>query len=90
MSFQDQISILLYGQNRRLLQTRQMVLQRSGYRVWVATDQKEIDALSRTETVSLLVLCHSLTLLEWAHFSLLPIALASDEKLDTDFTGIVV
>jgi DNA-binding NtrC family response regulator len=64
MSSQNQKSVLLYGRDSRLLHTRQMLLQRDGYRVWVATNLDEIDAISRVETVSLLMLCHSLTLQE--------------------------
>jgi hypothetical protein len=58
----SQDAILLYGRDKQLLEIRQLLLQGSGYRVWVATSLEQIDALSHTETIDLLLLCHLLTL----------------------------
>jgi hypothetical protein len=60
----SQISILLYGRDEQLLGSRLLLLQKSGYRVFVATGLAQIDALSHTEAIDLLILCHSLTLEE--------------------------
>jgi hypothetical protein len=60
----SQASILLYGRDEQLLQSRQLLLQRGGYEVWVATGLAEIDVVSRLERIDLLILCHSLTLEE--------------------------
>lgn len=54
-------SILVYGRDQRLLETRSWVLERAGYRVVLATHLPEAEALAKTETVEVAVLCHSLT-----------------------------
>jgi hypothetical protein len=56
------VSILLYGRDSSLLNTRELILQRAGYRVFTATDLSEIDSVLQGESVDLLILCHSLTL----------------------------
>jgi hypothetical protein len=60
----SQISVLLYGRDRQLSETRQLILQRAGYGVWVATDLAQMDALSDVDGIDLVILCHSLTLEE--------------------------
>jgi hypothetical protein len=60
----SQILILLYGRDTRLLESRQLVLQRAGYEVWIALGLAEIDAISQVEVVDLLILCHTLTVEE--------------------------
>jgi hypothetical protein len=51
-------SILLYGQDALLLQTRQWVLEVAGYQVRRTTEFSEITLLP--DPVDLLILCHSL------------------------------
>jgi hypothetical protein len=60
----SQISVLLYGRDEQLSESRQLILQRAGYRVWVATDLAQIDALSDVDGIDLMILCHSLTIEE--------------------------
>jgi CheY-like chemotaxis protein len=54
-------SILLFGNDERLLETRQWVLESTGYRVWAAASLEEVDRISAKEPLDLLILCHSLT-----------------------------
>lgn len=54
-------SILVYGRDQRLLETRSWVLERAGYRVVLAMELSEAEALVKTEPVEVAVLCHSLT-----------------------------
>lgn len=54
-------SILVYGRDQRLLETRSWVLERAGYRVVLALNLAEAEGLARTEPVEVAVLCHSLT-----------------------------
>jgi len=56
------LSILLYGKDRSLLNTRELILLRAGYRVFTASDLLEIDSVVQGESVDLLILCHTLTL----------------------------
>jgi hypothetical protein len=56
------LTVLLYGRDRSLLNTRELILQKAGYRVWTAADLSEIDRAVQGERVDLLILCHSLTL----------------------------
>jgi hypothetical protein len=51
-------SILVYGRDTCLLQTRGLVLQQAGYRVAVVQDWFETHA---HKTIDLVILCHSLT-----------------------------
>jgi hypothetical protein len=56
----QQTSILLYGRNPSMLQSRQRVLSALGYRVWVATTLTEVRRIvSSVDRLDLLVLCHS-------------------------------
>lgn len=54
-------SILVYGRDQRLLETRSWVLERAGYRVVLATDLAEAERLAKAEALEVAVLCHSLT-----------------------------
>lgn len=61
------ISVLLYGRDPHLLQTRQWVLEASGYQVWTATEIHWVDRITAIASVDLLILCHSLSLEECEH-----------------------
>ena len=54
-------SILIYGRDPSLLDTRRWVLEKAGYRVFSAQTLAEAERLAATEPISLFVLCHSLT-----------------------------
>jgi hypothetical protein len=56
-----QISILLYGQDAHLLETRKWVLQSRGYRVLTVLQLSEIELLPLTPAFALLIRCHSLS-----------------------------
>lgn len=58
------ISILIYGRVPQLLETRQWVLERAGYRVSTATELSDIAQLVSIEQISLLILCHTLSMEE--------------------------
>jgi hypothetical protein len=57
-------SIVLYGLDEQLLQTRQMVLKSAGYKVSCATKLTQVEQALSCETTDLVVLCHSLSLEE--------------------------
>jgi CheY-like chemotaxis protein len=59
-------SILLFGKDAMLLQTRRWLLERSGYVVRTASDLTELDRMSAEGPVDLLILCHSLSVEEAA------------------------
>ena len=54
-------SILVYGRDPSLLDTRRWVLERAGYRVLTAQALAEAKHFAATEPVSVLLLCHSLS-----------------------------
>jgi DNA-binding NtrC family response regulator len=54
-------TILVYGRDTGLLQTRQWLLEASGYRVLTATEISEVKGLVAEEGIDLLILCHSLS-----------------------------
>jgi hypothetical protein len=56
-----QTSILVYGLDAALLETRRRVLELSGARVWVATEFFHFDQITRAMEIDLIVLCHSLS-----------------------------
>ncbi len=56
-----QISILIYGRDPRLLESRRWVLESCGYRVLTARHLTDLDLISHRPPVSLLVLCHTLS-----------------------------
>jgi DNA-binding response OmpR family regulator len=66
-------SIFVYGRDPQLLETRRWVLERSGARVWTATELSEFDQVASSEAIDLIILCHSLSMeecgraLEMAH-----------------------
>jgi DNA-binding NtrC family response regulator len=54
-------SILIYGRDPSLLDTRRWVLERAGYRVLTAQNLAETEHSVATEPISLFLLCHSLS-----------------------------
>ena len=57
----SQTSILIYGRDRQLLETRQWVLEGAGYRVSKATELAGLAQLVPVEQIDLLILCHTLS-----------------------------
>jgi hypothetical protein len=58
---QTAISILMYGRDANLMQTRQWVLQSRGYRVLIITHPAGIETTPLAPPIALLVFCHSLS-----------------------------
>jgi hypothetical protein len=56
-----QISIVLFGRDTHLLETRQLVLQTRGYRVLTSQNLAELDRIPRSPEIALIVLCHTLS-----------------------------
>ena len=56
-----QISIVIYGHDAHLLETRKWVLQSLGYRVLTVQRLADLDQIPHNPPVALLVLCHSLS-----------------------------
>ena len=69
-------SILLYGWDERLLETRRLVLERAGFQVWTVKSLADAEKLIAAHPPALLLLCHSLSVrdcekaLEMAHLLL--------------------
>jgi hypothetical protein len=55
------LSILLFGRDHRLLETRRWVLESAGYRAKTATEREELEHLLATECFAVLILCHTLS-----------------------------
>jgi hypothetical protein len=55
------ISILMYGRDANLMQTRQWVLQSRGYRVLVITHPAGIETTPLAPPIALLIFCHSIS-----------------------------
>jgi hypothetical protein len=53
-------SLLIYGLDATLLQTRRWVLEASGYRALTATHWSQFVCIPEQPPISLLILCHSL------------------------------
>ena len=53
--------ILVYGSDDVLLGTRSMVLEKAGYNVFLARESSDFHEVLLGQTISLLVLCHSLS-----------------------------
>ena len=60
------ISIVLFGRDAHLLETRKWVLQSLGYRVLTVDRASELLDIPSTPPVALLVLCHTLSARECA------------------------
>jgi DNA-binding response OmpR family regulator len=54
------ISILIYGRDAHLLETRKWVLQSRGYRVTTIPSLADIDLLPLAPAFELIILCHTL------------------------------
>jgi hypothetical protein len=55
------ISIVLYGRNLHLLDTRRRLLQEAGYQVWTAIQISGVFAIIIEERIEFLILCHTLS-----------------------------
>ena len=58
------ISILIYGRDARLLDSRGWLLEASGYRVQAAHEMAEVQRALEAGKFDLLILCHSLSIEE--------------------------
>lgn len=54
-------SILVYGRDQRLLETRSWVLEHAGYRVFQAADLQEAETRAEAEPLDVAVICHTLS-----------------------------
>jgi len=54
-------SILVYGRNAELLETRRWVLERTGMKVTTTTDLDEMEDMLVNEVIDLFILCHTLS-----------------------------
>src|SRR5438270_6770615 len=57
-------TVLIFGHDKSLLETRQWVLQTRGYKVIVVQDLGAIESLPSTRRVDLLLICHSVAAAE--------------------------
>src|SRR5256885_2093948 len=57
----NQISVLMYGHDARLLESRKWVLQSCGYRALSVRHLSSIDRVPLTPPIHLLVLCYTLS-----------------------------
>jgi hypothetical protein len=61
MHIQSPPSILLYGHDLALLETRRLVLLRTGCSVWTASNLAAMEKTCASLPITLLVLCHTLS-----------------------------
>jgi DNA-binding NtrC family response regulator len=54
-------SILIYGRDHELLETRRLVLQRAGFQARTVTNLANAEKVSISQSNGLLILCHSLS-----------------------------
>jgi DNA-binding response OmpR family regulator len=54
-------SILVYGHEARLLETRRWVLEKAGFGVQVTMELQELERLTVNQGPDLLILCHTLS-----------------------------
>jgi CheY-like chemotaxis protein len=57
----EPISLVLYGRNLHLLDTRRRLLQEAGYQVWTAAQIPEVFAIITEERIDVLILCRTLS-----------------------------
>lgn len=57
----SQARILLYGANARLLETRRMVLEKSGFQVYATTQLRELEKLMSAVPFELFIVGHTLS-----------------------------
>jgi hypothetical protein len=55
------VSIVFYGRNERLLETRSWILGNAGYRVSTAMELVEFERILQSGSISLAILCHTLS-----------------------------
>ncbi len=55
------VSILFYGRNERLLETRSWMLGNAGYRVSTAMELVEFERILQSGPISLSIVCHTLS-----------------------------
>jgi len=53
--------ILLYGHDPVLLMTRRLILERSGFEVWSALDLKEVEIITGSQNIDILITCHTVS-----------------------------
>jgi DNA-binding response OmpR family regulator len=54
-------SILIYGHDHGLLETRRLVLQQAGFQAWTVTNLADAEKVMITASSGLLILCQSLS-----------------------------
>ena len=54
-------SILVYGRDAQLLETRRWVLEHAGMKVTTTTDLGEMESILVNEAIDLFILCHTLS-----------------------------
>jgi DNA-binding NtrC family response regulator len=54
-------SILVYGRDAQLLETRRWILERAGMKVTITTDLGEVAGILVNEAIDLFILCHTLS-----------------------------
>ena len=57
-------SILIYGRDDDLLETRRLVLQQAGFQAWTVTNLADAEKITIMRPGGLLILCHSLSIEE--------------------------
>lgn len=55
----EPVTVVIFGCDKSLQETRQWVLQTRGYRALIALDVDTIQALPRARRIDLLLICHS-------------------------------
>ena len=56
--------ILIFGHDAILLETRQLILKKAGFQVWIASEATKAVQILVTEPIDLFILCQSLPLQE--------------------------
>lgn len=54
-------SILVYGRDLSLLESRGWVLEKAGYHFLIALDLEKVKQIAASESIDLLLICHSLS-----------------------------
>ncbi len=54
-------TVLIYGHDPLLLQTRRRILEQAGYTAWAAEVLDEVDSIITTNAVGLLIVCQTLS-----------------------------
>ncbi len=57
-------TILIYGRDYDLLETRRLVLQKAGFQAWTVTNLTDAEKITVTQPSGLLILCYSLSMEE--------------------------